>query len=275
MRRWLSARSARPGRPGSCACSCRSRCRESRRTSRDRSGTCGRCAAAAAAPWLPRGLWPEACSGEHGELAGVPVAHAHAARGVAFVDDVEAVARRAGVGAGAAAEAAQRGGLPLRALVSRRRGTRRRPSRSNCVGGPRRDWPLLVGRLASARRTAPCPFRSGSALRTSPSPSSNSMTSEPRVVAGPEPTDVQKQCVVVLAAGQRHDGGQLAAAVVELVLVVPVEHVIEDRQRGGVARPRADDDLLGRRRLGGRPARSACPRSGSRRASRAAGRRIP
>ena len=56
--------------------------------------------------------------------------------------------------------------------------------------------------------------------------------------------------LVVLAAGQRDDRGQLAAAVVELVLEVPVEHVVEDRQRGGIAGPGADDDLLGGRRLG-------------------------
>jgi len=56
--------------------------------------------------------------------------------------------------------------------------------------------------------------------------------------------------LVVLAAGQRDHRGQLAAAVVARLFIVPVEHVIQDRQRRSVAWTRPQHDLLAAGGLG-------------------------
>ena len=62
----------------------------------------------------------------------------------------------------------------------------------------------------------------------------NSTASEPRVSAGPKPTEVQT-IVPVPGAGQGDDRGQFRAPVVRLVATIPVEHPIENRQGRRVA----------------------------------------
>src|ERR1035441_4079433 len=64
-------------------------------------------AALVAARVMPAGM-----QREERKLAGVPIARPHARARVALIHDVEAVAHRAGVGAGAARQASQRMLLP-------------------------------------------------------------------------------------------------------------------------------------------------------------------
>src|SRR5208283_1456940 len=75
-----------------------------------------------------------------------------------------------------------------------------------------------------------------------PFPNSNKMASEPRSEPGSSRTDVQKQVSSCARQGS-------VPAIVKLVMEVPVEHVIQNRQRAAVPRPRGDDHLRGHWRV--------------------------
>ena len=62
-----------------------------------------------------------------------------------------------------------------------------------------------------------------------------SRPSAPLTSSGAAPTAVQKQLSSIIGAGEVDDGGRLAAAVPELVLVVPVHDLVDDLEGGGVA----------------------------------------
>ena len=184
---------------------------------------------------------------EHGELAGVPVSRPNSARGVAFIYDVEAMAGRAGERASATAETTQRRGLPLGLFIAAgqecldgreieldRRFLHRRRLLGRWGGRTREQLAALFGQAAHFVLVV----AQGEQNRVG--------------TAGVARTGADRRAeaeVVVLAAGQGDDRGQLAPPIVRFVLRVPVEHAVEDGQRRGVARTRADDDLLGRRQF--------------------------
>ena len=200
--------------------------------------------------------------GEDTGLAGVPVAAAHApAHALGLVDDVEAVARRADRGADAAAVAARSQARPegvievvveplAQASVIEREvggdafeggGTKALGLRAQSIAGGARgrldergamgrdEGRALVGEgldevAALDRRQATV----GAALRR-------------RI----EEHRAAETGAVFDAAGQAEDRGRRAACVPELVGVVPVHDVVDDRQGGRVAGSRAEHDLRG------------------------------
>ena len=119
---------------------------------------------------------------------------AYAARRVALVDDVEAMAGRTGVGAGPAAEAPPRGLLPERGFIA---AARKSPTaaRSSCGGrvlGQSLGLSAMAGDRLAGEQRLPFSVRQRTSYWSASACGIRS-TSEPRVSLGPEPTDVQKQ----------------------------------------------------------------------------------
>jgi len=185
--------------------------------------------------------------GEHAELARIPVLGPRPAGGVAFVDDVETVARRTGVRAGRTPQASQGHLLPGRVLViagKKRvdrllgeellRTGRHRGSLVRCPGLARKQGLALLGQAADLISAVTEIQQHGIGARLG---------------RRAQPHGRAEAVLVVFLARQRHDRGRLAPLVVELILEIPVEHVVKDRKRRGIAGSRADNQLLAHDRL--------------------------
>ena len=137
-----------------------------RRTSRDRSGTCGRCAAAAAATCTSRGLWPEACS--------VNMANWQASQFRTRAPPGGRCLRRRCRSNGRSGRCRRRRRSRGSAASSPATAGFSKPPARNSPDGLQIESavrrPRRLGRLrpksASGRRTASCPSRSGSGLRS-------------------------------------------------------------------------------------------------------------
>src|SRR5271157_617972 len=184
---------------------------------------------------------------ENRELARIPGADPGIARRGAGVHDVETVAGRASEGAGAAAHAGESVFLPEWVL--------------EVLGDERADG-LWIEFLFRSRG---CPDGLAGFLRlaTEQGPAFFRHTVNFVVVFADveqhdvgaafrhrtEPNRGAKAGFVGNVAGQCDHGSGCPAAIVELVHKIPVEDLVQDRQRGRIARPGGDHDLLGKRSI--------------------------
>jgi len=154
---------------------------------------------------------------------------------------------RTGIGAGRTPQATQGHLLPGRVLVvtgKKRvdrllgeellRTGRHRGSLVRCLGLAREQGLALVGEAANLIRAVAELHQHGIGARFG---------------RRAQPDGRAEAVLVVFLARQRHNRGRLAPLVVELILEIPVEHVVENRKRRGIAGPRPDNQLLAHDRL--------------------------
>ena len=141
------------------------------------------------------GCGPRRAAVNMAELAGVPVPHPRARPPRAFVDDVETMAGRAGVSAGPAAETPPGQRRPLRVFKAAcQKLAHRRQIEVAAPGLRHRPRPcrptLAVVRPANSGRPFSVKQRTS---QRAVAQVDRAWRRTPRVSAGPEPTDVQKQ----------------------------------------------------------------------------------